>query len=593
MKNLKYLNKYFLKYKISFLLGFICVFASNFFGLFPAIYIGKGFDFIEKPLDQSNDFLFSDIIEKLVGQDILLGFFLFIVFFILIKGVFMFLMRQSIIVISRRIEYDLKNEIYNKYQSLPMSFFQKNNVGDIISRVSEDVSKVRMYLGPAILYSMNLVVLLILILSRMFIVSPNLTFWALLPLPILSISIYYISKYINIKSEYTQVQLANLTNVTQQIISGVKTVKSSVNEVSILKYFNSFSKKYMKSQLDLVRVNALFFPFMLLIVGSSILLTIWAGNYYNVNIGTIAEFIIYVNMLTWPVTSIGWVTSIFQTASASQKRINEFLSEKSENDYSLNEKTSQKIKYGGIKFHNVCYSYSDTGLYSLKDINLNIKGGSSLGIIGSIGSGKSTILKLICHFLSTSRGSIYVDNILIKNLNTSSLRSSIAYVPQDDFLFSDTIKNNLLFGDINATDSDIKNVLLDVCMYEEVLCFKKGINTYIGERGVTLSGGQKQRLSIARAILKKSKILLLDDCFSSVDVDTEKNILSKIFYKYQKDLTIIIVSNRVHSIMNCDNIIVLEKGKVIEEGIHRELLDLKGFYNKLNLIQMENFDKKA
>ena len=593
MKNLNYLNKYFFKYKIQFSLGFLCVLASNFFGLFPAIYIGKGFDFIEKSLEGANDSLSPKIIENIVGQNLLLGLFFSIIFFVLMKGVFMFLMRQTVIVVSRKIEYDLKNEIYQKYQSLPMSFFQKNNVGDIISRVSEDVSKVRMYLGPAILYSMNLIILLILILSRMFIVSPKLTFWALLPLPILSVSIYYISKHINIKSEYAQIKLAQLTNVSQQIISGVRTVKSSVNEISTLKYFNSFSEKYMKSQLDLVRVNALFFPFMLFIVGSSILLTILAGNYYNVNIGIIAEFIIYVNMLTWPVTSIGWVTSIIQTASASQKRINEFLYEKSEIDSSSNKKVKESIRYGKIKFKNVFCTYSNRDLIALKNINFNIKGGGTLGIIGSIGSGKSTIIKLICHFLSTSKGCIYIDDIPINDLKISSIRSSISYVPQDDFLFSDTIKNNLLFGNIDATNDDIKNALTDVFMYNEVLKFKEGLNTYIGERGVTLSGGQKQRLSIARAILKKSKILLLDDCFSSVDVDTEKNILATIFRKYKKDLTVIIVSNRIHSIMHCDNIIVLEKGSIIEEGGHTHLLSLKGFYHKLNSIQMENFHKKA
>ena len=588
MKALRHLNKYLLKYKFSFFLGFACVLASNFFGLFPAIYLGKGFDFVEKSLINNSESSGLIVLRDVAGQDVLLRFFLLIIFFVLMKGVFMFFMRQAVIVVSRKIEYDLKNEIYDKYQSLPMSFFQKNNVGDIISRISEDVSKVRMYLGPAILYSMNLIILLVLILSRMFIVSPHLTFWALLPLPVLSVSIYYISKNINIKSEYTQIQIAQLTNVSQQIISGVKTVKSSVNEVFALKYFNNFSEKYMKSQLDLVKVNALFFPFMLFIVGSSILLTIWAGSYYNVNIGTIAEFIIYVNMLTWPVTSIGWVTSIIQTAAASQKRINNFLSEKSESNHLL----SKAIFSGSVKFENVFHSYQKETVH-LKNINIDVQNRNSLGIIGSIGSGKSTIIKLVCHFLDPSKGVIYVDGQPINNFNTKTLRSIISYVPQDDFLFSDTIKNNLLFGNIDANESDIKNVLIDTHIYDEVLRFKDGINTYVGERGLTLSGGQKQRLSIARAMLKKSKILLLDDCLSSVDVDTEKKILSTIFRKYNKHMTIIIVSNRIHSIMHCDNIIVLENGQIIEEGRHLDLLKLQGFYHKLNLIQTQNFNKKA
>jgi ATP-binding cassette subfamily B protein len=304
--------------------------------------------------------------------------------------------------------------------------------------------------------------------------------------------------------------------------------------------------------------------------------------------GTIAEFIIYVNMLTWPVTSIGWVTSIIQTAAASQKRINNFLSEDSESSNLLN----KAIFSGSIKFKNVFHSYQKDTVY-LKNININILDRNSLGIIGSIGSGKSTIVKLVCQFLDPSKGMIYVDDQPINILNIKTLRSIISYVPQDDFLFSDTIKNNLLFGNINANDDDINNVLIDVRMHDEVLRFKDGINTYVGERGLTLSGGQKQRLSIARAMLKKSKILLLDDCLSSVDVDTEKKILSTVFSKYKKDMTIILVSNRVHSIMHCDNIIVLENGEIIEEGRHLDLLKMRGFYHKLNLIQMQNFNKKA
>ena len=498
----------------------------------------------------------------------------------------MFFTRQTVIVVSRKIEYDLKNEIYSKYQELNMSFFNKHNLGDIISRISEDVSKVRMYLGPAILYSMNLVILLVFILTRMIIVSPSLTFWALLPLPILSISIYYISKSINKKSEYTQVQLANLTNASQQIISGIKTIKSSVREVYALKYFNDASKKYMKSQLDLVNINALFFPFMLLIVGSSILLTIWAGSYYNVKIGTIAEFIIYVNMLTWPVTSIGWVTSIIQTAAASQKRINNFLFQKSEPKGIINE----NLINANIKFENVFYNYLETDKTVLKNINIVIQNGKSLGIVGSVGSGKSTIIKLICNFYFPSKGNIYIDDKPIKNLDIKFLRKSISYVPQDDFLFSDTIRNNILFGNSNATQDDIITVLKDVFMYNEVCSFKNGLDTYIGERGVTLSGGQKQRLSIARAILKKSKILLLDDCLSSVDINTEREILYNIYTKYKKDITTIIVSNRIHSIMHCDNIIVLEKGEIIESGNHTDLIKLNGFYHKLNSIQAQNIN---
>ena len=584
MKALGHLNKYLFKYKVSLLLGFVSILFSNFFGLFPAIFIGKSFDFIETRF--TNDKFSFENNWLLFFENILFSFFFLIILFVLLKGVFMFFTRQTVIVVSRKIEYDLKNEIYSKYQELNMSFFNKHNLGDIISRISEDVSKVRMYLGPAILYSMNLVILLVFILTRMIIVSPSLTFWALLPLPILSISIYYISKSINKKSEYTQVQLANLTNASQQIISGIKTIKSSVREVYALKYFNDASKKYMKSQLDLVNINALFFPFMLLIVGSSILLTIWAGSYYNVKIGTIAEFIIYVNMLTWPVTSIGWVTSIIQTAAASQKRINNFLLQKSEPKGIINE----NLINANIKFENVFYNYLETDKTVLKNINIVIQNGKSLGIVGSVGSGKSTIIKLICNFYFPSKGNIYIDDKPIKNLDIKFLRKSISYVPQDDFLFSDTIRNNILFGNSNATQDDIISVLKDVFMYDEVCSFKNGLDTYIGERGVTLSGGQKQRLSIARAILKKSKILLLDDCLSSVDINTEREILYNIYTKYKKDITTIIVSNRIHSIMHCDNIIVLEKGEIIESGNHTDLIKLNGFYHKLNSIQAQNIN---
>ena len=584
MKALGHLNKYLFKYKVSLLLGFVSILFSNFFGLFPAIFIGKSFDFIETRF--TNDKFSFENNWLLFFENILFSFFFLIILFVLLKGVFMFFTRQTVIVVSRKIEYDLKNEIYSKYQELNMSFFNKHNLGDIISRISEDVSKVRMYLGPAILYSMNLVILLVFILTRMIIVSPSLTFWALLPLPILSISIYYISKSINKKSEYTQVQLANLTNASQQIISGIKTIKSSVREVYALKYFNDASKKYMKSQLDLVNINALFFPFMLLIVGSSILLTIWAGSYYNVKIGTIAEFIIYVNMLTWPVTSIGWVTSIIQTAAASQKRINNFLLQKSEPKGIINE----NLINANIKFENVFYNYLETDKTVLKNINIVIQNGKSLGIVGSVGSGKSTIIKLICNFYFPSKGNIYIDDKPIKNLDIKFLRKSISYVPQDDFLFSDTIRNNILFGNSNATQDDIITVLKDVFMYDEVCSFKNGLDTYIGERGVTLSGGQKQRLSIARAILKKSKILLLDDCLSSVDINTEREILYNIYTKYKKDITTIIVSNRIHSIMHCDNIIVLEKGEIIESGNHTDLIKLNGFYHKLNSIQAQNIN---
>jgi len=577
MRSLFYLNKYLIKYKSKLLLGFVFVVLSNIFSLFPAKFIGDSFRIIERFISN------PEIILGNSGKQELFYIVLLIFISVTIKGFFMFLMRQTIIVVSRKIEYDLKNEIYNHYQSLSMAFFKKNKTGDILNRISEDVTKVRMYLGPAILYSLNLICLLLFVIFRMLYISPELTFWVFLPLPILSFLIYKISSAINKNSELVQMKLADLTNLTQQLISSIKIIKSFNSQNKSLNQFNFKSNIYVQNQLKLIKVNSLFFPLMILLVGASTLLTIFFGKKLVANglidIGTIAEFIIYVNMLTWPVTSIGWVTSIVQTAAASQKRINEFMSIQS------NMKRGgvyKKLILGNIIFSEVSFKYEKNN--ALSKINFSIKKGEFLGIIGGVGSGKSTILQLICRFLDSQSGSITIDNQPIENYNINNLRKNTSYVPQESFLFSDSIRNNLLFGNSKASEKDLNKVLDLVCISKEVSKFKYGIDTFIGERGVTLSGGQKQRLNIARALLKDSNIILIDDALSNIDVENEKKILSNI-YSYKKLKTVIIVSNRISTISSCDQIIVLDNGNLVQKGTHNELLNENGYYKRIHDIQ--------
>jgi len=582
MRSLIYLNKYLFKYKYKLVLGILFVVTSNIFSLLPAKFIGDAFRvielFIQLPRVNQLSTKFSSDLLKIV---------LFIFIAVCIKGLFMFLMRQTIIVVSRKIEYDLKNEIYSHYQSLPMSFFKNNKTGDILNRISEDVNKVRMYLGPAILYSLNLVFLLIFVIIRMIFISPELTFWVLIPLPFLSYLIYKISSAINLNSELVQIKLAELTNLTQQFIRSIKIIKSSNSEKKSLNEFNSISNSYVRSQLGLIKINSLFFPLMIFLVGMSMLLTIWAGEklvrFGEIDVGVIAEFIIYVNMLTWPVTSIGWVTSVVQTAAASQKRINEFLLKKNN---IISRKSIKKSIFGNISFKNVSFEYKNRKI--LDNISFDIKQGDFLGIIGNVGSGKSTLLQLICRFLELEYGKIRIDKDLIEDFDINYLRTNISYVPQESFLFSDTIRNNLLFGNTNASDLELSQALDLVCMNHDVSKFKLGLETYIGERGVTLSGGQKQRLNLARALLKKSNILLVDDSLSNIDVENEKKILSNI-YSLRGKITSLIVSNRISSISKCNQILVLNNGKIIEKGNHNELLKLDGYYKKIHDIQTITF----
>ena len=576
MKELKYLLKFYKKYKWRFLIGVIFVVVSNVFALYPAVFTRKAFDTAKEAivLAQNNgnvDF------ESLTST--LLYFGLMLILFALLKGVFMFFMRQTIIVMSRLIEYDIKNEIYDHYQKLDRAFYKRNRTGDMMARISEDVSKVRMFLGPATMYPINMISLFALVMYNMFSINVKLSLYVLAPLPIMSISIFFISKIIHSKSERVQKQLSLLSTISQESFSGIRILKSFVIEKMNFTQFNSETNEYLKRNISLAKTNASFFPFMLLLIGISTLLTIYIGGKEaiagNITTGNIAEFIIYVNMLTWPMASIGWVTSIIQRAAASQKRINEFLKTKVEIH---NDEFEEVEILGDISFENVSFKYPDSNVNALSNISFTIKNGASIAIVGRTGSGKSTIIQLLTGMYKSSEGVINIDNKPIESYNVRNLRSAISLVPQEALLFSDTISNNISFGtDKNTSQKEIENVAKKAAIHDNIMGFPKQYNTKIGERGVTLSGGQKQRISIARAFIKPSSILIFDDCLSAVDNVTEETILKEIKNK-NKEKTSIIISHRLSSIQHVDEIIVLENGKIIEKGTHEELMNNKKVY---------------
>ena len=578
MKALLHLNKYFWNYRYRLILGFIFIFISNIFGLYPPIYIGEVFNIISDSLNEKS---YSDNqVQSLIENQ--LTYYVFLVLaFAMCKGLFMFFMRQTIIVMSRMIEYDLKNEIYNHYQKLSLSFYKRNKTGDLMNRISEDVSRVRMFLGPAILYSTNLIISVALIIPKMASISPKLTLYALSPLPILVITIYKVSSVMNIKSEIVQKQLSKLSSISQETFSGIRIIKSYTQEDFVQNQFMDAAQVYKQKNLDLVRVNALFFPLMILLIGLSTLFTIYIGGLEaiagHIQVGNIATFVIYVNMLTWPVASLGWVTSIVQRSAASQKRINEFLQEEPEIKNTISE--SSKI-FGDIKFDKVTFTYKETGIQAIKNISFTVKEGETLGIIGSIGSGKSTLAELLCRISDVNSGTISIGGVNIKNVNLYDLRSAIGYVPQESFLFSDSIYNNIAFGKQKCTEDEVIHAAKKAGIYNNIKQFKNQFKTMIGERGVTLSGGQKQRLSIARALIRKPKIMLLDDCLSAVDTKTEELILNNI-KKQSQNNTCIIISHRISSIKHANQIILLNEGKIIEKGNHKTLLKNNGEYTKI------------
>ena len=575
MEALKHLNKYFWKYRYRFVLGLLFVFVSNVFGLYPPIYIGEVLNLISDSLSQNKN---SDATSQTLLEKQLAYYAFLVLLFAVFRGLFMFFMRQTLIVMSRMIEYDLKNEIYDHYQKLSLSFYKRNKTGDLMNRISDDVSKVRMYLGPAILYSTSLFISISLIIPKMISVSPKLTLYALSPLPILVLAIYKVSSIMNVKSEIVQKQLSKLSSVSQETFSGIRVIKSYAQEKYRANQFVDAADDYKRKSLDLVKVNALFFPLMILLIGLSTLFTIYIGGLEaiagNIEVGDIATFVIYVNMLTWPVASLGWVTSIVQRAAASQQRINEFLKERPE---IVNSTVSSKIISGNLSFTNVSFVYPDTGIKALDNLTFELKEGQTLGVIGKIGSGKSTLAELLCRLIDPTSGSIKFGNDKLAALNLQQLRSHIGYVPQESFLFSDTIFNNIAFGHKNATELQVLNAAKLALIYDNIMTFKENFNTVVGERGITLSGGQKQRVSIARAFIRNPKFLLFDDCLSAVDTETEELILQNI-KKQSLNKTAIIISHRASSLKHAHKIIVLDKGVIIEQGSHTELLNLDGEY---------------
>ena len=588
MRELKHLNKYFYKYRLNLILGVIIVIIARILLLFTPGLIRNSINVIDEY--RKNIIIDQSIVEYELIQNIFL-----ILLAAALSGFFTFLTRQTIINVSRFVEFDLKNEIYNQYQNLSINFYKRNQTGDLMNRISEDVSRVRMYVGPAVMYSINTITLLIIVIFYMYRQSPELTFYTICPLPILSITIYKLSKLINQRSTIVQESLSKLSSFSQEIFTGIQIVKSYTIQDKTSNSFNNLSSENKLNQIKLAKVQALFFPLMILLIGLSNLLVIYVGGKQYLDgtissIGIIAEFIIYVNMLTWPVASLGWISSIIQQAEASQKRINEFLKEKSDiKNYKTND--TSEIK-GEIIFNNVNYKYVETGIIAANEISFKIKPIDTLGITGSTGSGKSTLMNFICRLYDIDSGEILIDKTPIKEINLKSLRSQIGYVPQDTFLFSDTIMNNVKFGMKNATDDDVVAACKTAKIHKEILSFKKGYKTILGERGINLSGGQKQRISIARALIKQPKILILDDCLSAMDTETEKSIL-KSLNRHTKDITTIIVSHRISSIKNTNNIIVLENGRIIQEGNHDQLINQKGYYKQLynkQIIEKESIE---
>ncbi len=504
-----------------------------------------------------------------------------VLLFAILMGIFMYFMRQTIVVMSRLIEYDMRKEIFGHYEKLSLSFYKMNNTGDLMSRITEDVSKVRMYLGPGVLYAINLVSLFVMVIYSMLSVNVELTLYCLAPLPILSISIYYVSNLINKKSTIIQEQLAKLNSISQEVYSGIRVIKSYVQETPMGNFFNKESDVFKDKSMELVKVNAFFFPLMLLLIGTSTIITVYLGGRKvvtgEITPGTIAEFVIYINMLTWPVTAIGWIASIVQQAAASQRRINEFLQTAPEITNEIRSKTPLN---GDIEFREVSFVYPDSGTKAIQQMSFSLKAGEKMAIIGKTGSGKSTLADLLVRMYNINDGEILIDGKNILQHDLHNLRKRIGYVPQDVFLFSDTVSDNIAFGKSNATQSEVEQFTKYASVYDDIMGLPDQFDTMVGERGVTLSGGQKQRISIARALLKEPDILILDDCLSAVDANTEQQILSYLNTQLENK-TAIIITHRIYAMLNFDKIIVLEDGKIIEEGTHHNLLSKKGFYYKL------------
>ena len=574
MKELKYLNKFFLKYRNKIIIGILITIIARIFALVAPNLVGDSITLIEKY------FLENSINESLLKEKLLINIFL-IIGSAFVAGIFTFLMRQTLINVSRYIEFDLKNEIYNKYQELDQKFYKNNRTGDLMNRISEDVSKVRMYVGPALMYTINTIALFIIIISYMISVAPALTAYTIIPLPILSFLIFKLSKKINIKSKKVQESLSRITTYTQESFSGISVIKSNTIEKEVINSMMNYSNDTKQKNIDLAKFQSWFFPMMILLIGISNIIVIFIGGkqYINneIDLGVLAEFIIYVTMLTWPVATVGWVTSIVQQAEASQKRINEFLKEKSNiknqfyNNYDFK---------GEIEFNNVKLIYPETKIVAINNLSFKIDNGKSLGIIGGVGSGKSTIAELILRNYDPNNGQVLIDNKDLKKHNLDIVRQNIGYVPQSTFLFSDSISNNIKFGNINASEDDVIRFSKFANVHKDIDSFYDKYNSVLGERGINLSGGQRQRIAIARALIKKPKIIILDDSLSAVDTETE----DKIFRNILNDITNctkIIISHRISTVKHCDKIIVMNEGEKVQEGSHSELIKIEGYYSEI------------
>lgn len=612
MKNLAYLNKYFWKYRGRLFMGFILIAAGNIFSVYAPAVVRDGIDFLTETLSFSNSGLettevaqpkiFANLLSWIgvdsknitldqsnftgiaVRTGILLGV-LYIVMF-LIKGVFLFYQRQALIVMSRYIEYDLKNEIYDKYQQLDLTFYKKNRTGDLMNRISEDVNRVRMYVGPAVMYTLNLVVLLVMCIVVMLQIDAELTLYTLSPLPFMMIAIFYVSRMINKKSELVQEQQSTLSSMVQETTAGIRVLKAFGREEYFEKAFEKASSSYKLKQLELVRIDALFMPVIVLLVGLSTILTVYVGAQKvmagEISAGVIVQFVFYVNILTWPFAIVGWVTSLVQKAEASQQRINEFLRTGSE---IRNEQPNEVMPRGNFEFRDVSYNYTESGITALKNISFDIPEGKTLGIIGRTGSGKTTLANLIPRMLDPTSGKILLGGVELKNINLNTLRSQIGYVPQDVFLFSESIRDNIAFGIEDSTQEKIEQAAKDAAIHDNIMTFPAQYDTLLGERGINLSGGQKQRISIARAIIKNPQILIFDDCLSAVDTETEEKILGSL-KRIMQGKTSIVISHRISSVKSADHILVLEHGTIAEQGTHESLLAANGKYAAIYRRQM-------
>ncbi len=585
MESLKHINKYLYKYRLRLLLGVLFVGISNYFAVNAVPYIRLTIDYLKTAKSQH--------ISSEESYHQLLTYGLYMLGYALLSGFFLFLMRQTIIVMSRLIEYDLKNEIYEHYQKLDTAFYKRNNTGDMMNRISEDVGRVRMYIGPAIMYILNTSFLFVFTITQMVNVDVKLTLFVLIPLPLLAISIYYVSNTINKKSTSVQEQLSTITTQTQEAFSGIRVLKAYGREKNSINDFETQSNLYKNLTMGLIKVESLFQPFMILLIGLSTLFTIYIGGMqaiaHKITYGNIAEFIVYVNRLTWPIASLGWVTSLIQRAAASQTRINEFLHTTPE---ITNPTTSTEIIKGDIQFKNVSFTYPDSGITALNNVSFEVPMGTSLAIVGRTGSGKSTIANLICRLYDVSSGEVLIDHKNIKNSSLSSLRNQIGYAPQEVILFSDTVTHNIAFSidEEQQKGAAIIQAAKDAAIYSNILEFKNQFETIVGERGITLSGGQKQRISIARAIIKKPQIMIFDDCLSAVDTETEEEILKNL-KRVMINKTSLIISHRISTVKNADKIIVLDKGEIIERGTHLQLLEKQGSYFELHKMQLLEEEK--